>query len=103
MSSQGINTSSNAGYVSATLALGPIPLRDASDLTRRIREQNVYRENNANSTVQQGNPEDPWLKFANGYRLSYLNGKIKCGSCVGKAFNSNGAYRVSLNGAFGGS
>jgi hypothetical protein len=108
MSSQSANTSTvdtvaTDGYVSSNKALGPIPLRDSADYTRQIREQIIYNENKANSTVQPGNSENPFHDYANGYRLSYLYGKLKCGSCSGGAFNGNGAYQTNPTNAYGGS
>jgi hypothetical protein len=104
MSSQAVNTTTNAGYVSGSAKLGPIPLRDSSDATRQIREQILYREKKVSSPVQPGNSEQIWLTYGNQLRLSYLYGKLKCGSCTGNAFNGNGAYVAAPNGAtFGGS
>jgi hypothetical protein len=104
MSSQSLNTTTNAGYVSGSATLGPVPLRDSSDLTRQIREQAIYRENKASSALQPGNSEYKWLTFGNQFRLSYLHGKVKCGSCSGGAFNQNGAYAtIPIGATFGGS
>ena len=111
MSSQSVNTTGYSGYttassgnVTANRKLGQIPLRDSSDATRQIREQILYREKKVSSPVQPGNSEQIWLTYGNQLRLSYLYGKLKCGSCSGGAFNQNGAYSTVPGGAtFGGS
>jgi hypothetical protein len=120
MSSQSANSTAYSGYTTASTGgnaannntkLGQIPLRDSSDLTRQIREQTIYRENRANSVVQPGNNENPWLIYGNQIRLSYLYGKLKCpAACGGStphkggAFNGNGAYAaVPVGATFGGS
>lgn len=104
MSSQNQNSSAYSGYVSNSTALGPIPLRDASDLTRRIREQIIYRENKTGSTIQPGDSEHKWVMFGNQFRLSYLYGKLNCAACSGGAFNQNGAYNTTTNSTiYGGS
>ena len=101
MSSQSQNTSSYSGYVatSATNAgnssrLGVVPTRDASDLTRQIREQLMYNENKANSAIQPGDTEHKWQMFGNQFRLSYLYGKMKCSPTV-----SSGTFSISAFGA----
>lgn len=104
MSSQSLNTTTNAGYVSGSTKLGPVPLRDSSDLTRQIREKIIYRENKASSVVQPGHSEHKWLTYGNQFRLSYLYGKLKCGDCSGGAFNKNGAYKaIPIGAVYGGS
>jgi hypothetical protein len=104
MSSQSLNTATYAGYVSGSTNLGPIPLRDSSDLTRRIRESIIYRENKSGSVIQPGSSEHKWLMFGNQFRLSYLHGKLKCGDCSGGAFNQNGAYAtIPIGATYGGS
>jgi hypothetical protein len=104
MSSQSLNTTTYAGYVSGSTKLGPIPLRDSSDLTRQIREQAIYRENKSGSVIQPGSSEHKWLMFGNQFRLSYLHGKVKCGDSSGCAFNKNGAYAtIPIGATYGGS
>jgi hypothetical protein len=119
MSSQSVNSTAYSGYTTAStggnaannnVVLGQIPLRDASDLTRRIREQIIYNENKVGSAIQPGVPEgSPWIIFGNKYRLSYLFGKLKCPTaCSGSAetanaFNANGAFSTVPGGTFGGS
>ena len=71
-------------------------LRDASDITRMIKERTIYNEKRVGSpiaapgTIGNGNGEMLWIPQGNQYRLSYLFGKLKCGACVGGAFNLNG-------------
>jgi hypothetical protein len=104
MSSQDPNSSAYSGYVSGSTALGPVPLRDASDLTRQIREQIIYRENRPSGPIQPGDSEHKWIMFGNQFRLSYLYGKLKCGNCTGGVFNQNGAYNTVTNSTtYGGS
>lgn len=104
MSSQNQNSAAYSGYVSGNTRLGPIPLRDASDLTLRIRQRLIHIENRTGSLIQPGNSERKWLLFGNQFRLSYLYGKLQCGSCSGGAFNQNGAYNTVTNSTtFGGS
>ena len=87
MSSQGANASALSGY-----AFDTDSLRDASDWTRMKKEQLSYKR--YNSTYAASNnvaTEDPWLKYGNGFRLTYLFGKYKCGSCDGDAFGGSNA------------
>jgi hypothetical protein len=82
-SSQGANTTSiTPGYAYDTDVV-----RDASDWTRQLKEQRAYRSYSTNNTGNK-NTSDPWLKYGNGFRITYLYGKFKCGSCNGAAFNS---------------
>ena len=120
MSSQSVNSTAYSGYTTSNSGSGvnsnvtlvgmQIPLRDSSDLTRQIREQIIYRENKASSPIQPGDSEYKWLMYGNGFRLSYLYGKLKCStSCsggpeTGNAFNGNGAYAaVPVGATYGGS
>lgn len=105
MSSQDPNSAAYSGYVTTgSNPLGPVPLRDASDLTRQIREQLIFRENRVGSSIQPGDSEHKWIMFGNQFRLSYLYGKLKCGNCTGGAFNQNGAYNTVTNSTtYGGS
>ncbi len=82
MSSQGDNSRSGYSYVASK------EVRDASDYTKQLKEQRAYKSYNSSYT---GNAEtsNPWLKYGNGFRLSYLFGKLKCGSCTGNAFEGN--------------
>lgn len=106
MSSQSQNTSSYSGYVttSGTNAgnssrLGVVPLRDASDLTRQIREQIIYNQNKANSVIQPGDSEHKWMMYSNEFRLSYLYGKMKCSPTVSSTTLSISAFGASIGGA----
>lgn len=62
-------------------------LRDASDITRMIKERAFYNERRTESPV---NMRNAYRNQDNQYRLSYLFGKLKCGACLGGAFNLNG-------------
>lgn len=111
MSSQSYNATTYSGYVSTTL--DPFPVRDASDRTSMIRQRIMYNEKKQNSPVftgkrslivggrpqvnpagvnhlPAGNAELLWQPQGNQFRLSYLMGKVQCGGCNGRAFNSNG-------------
>jgi hypothetical protein len=105
MSSQSQNTSSYSGYVttSATNAgnssrLGVVPTRDASDLTRQIREQIMYNQNKANSVIQPGDSEHKWMMYNNEFRLSYLFGKMKCSPTVSSTTVSISTFGASVAG-----
>jgi hypothetical protein len=88
MSSQSVNTTSYSGY-QASATLNYIPTRDSSDYTRMIRERVTYNEFKTGTTITPGNTEDPWLRYANGFRISYLFGRLKCETCTGNAFSGN--------------
>ena len=88
MSSQSVNTTSYSGY-QGSAALNYIPTRDSSDYTRMIRERATYNEFKSGNPITPGNTEDPWLRYANGFRISYLFGRLKCGACSGNAFSGN--------------
>lgn len=80
MSSQGANgTTIAAGY-----AFDVDTTRDASDWIARKKQSIVY---NAPKLVQ---TTDPWIPYANGFRLTYLSGRFKCATCNGGAYNGNG-------------
>lgn len=81
-SSQGANsTTITPGY-----SYDADVLRDASDWTRQLKERRSYYSYSTNNTGNK-NTADPWLKYGNQFRISYLYGKFKCGSCTGNAFN----------------
>lgn len=88
MSSQSLNATTYSGY-QASAALNYVPTRDSSDYTRMIREQATYNEFKSGTTISPGNTEDPWLRYANGFRISYLFGRLKCTACSGNAFSGN--------------
>jgi len=119
MSAQALNGSSYKGYIGAT-SVGPIPTRDASDITRQLKERLIYAGFNKDSLIKPGganlvfqrptlnpaganhlpgNSEWSWLPYGNQFRLSYFYGKILCGgtgvgaACTGSngaAFDGNG-------------
>lgn len=97
MSSQSQNTTTYSGY-QASAALNYIPTRDSSDVTRMIRERIIYNESKTGSVVRPGNAEHLWLTYGNGFRLTYLTGKLKCDSCSGNAFYGNGPYVNNVGG-----
>ena len=94
--------------------------RDASDITRNIKERIIYNEKKASSPINAGkggslvpgrpgvnpgaknnipagNAEMLWIPQGNQYRLSYLFGKLKCGgtNTIAGAFNLNGPIQQS--------
>jgi hypothetical protein len=116
MSAQALNASSYSGYrgtVGATNPTGAVPSRDASDITRQIKERLLYLNSKDNTTIIKnkrslvvggrpqinpagvnhlpGNSEWSWLPYSNQYRLSYFYGKMKdCTTCNGGLFDGNG-------------
>ena len=98
MSSQSVNATTYSGY-EASATLNYFPPRDSSDVTRMIRERIIYNESKSGSSIPPGNTENPWIKNGNGFRLSYLFGKVKCGDCNvgsgGNAFAGNGPLTSS--------
>ena len=126
MSAQGLNASSS-NYRGYSLTAdnnnpsGAAPTRDASDITRQIKERLLYlnskdattiNTNKSNLVLQRpqvnpagvnhipGNSEWSWVPYGNQYRLSYFFGKMKgCASsaCGGALFNGNGPVLPGSN------
>jgi len=100
MSSQSYNATDYSGYVDSG-NVEPIPSRDASDVTRSLKERIMYNEKKAGSPINAnkagyiGNAQLLWQLQGNQFRMSYLFGKVKCGACVGGAFNLNGPLQAS--------
>lgn len=117
MSAQGLNASTYSGYRGTTTAsgyTGAVPTRDASDITRQIKERLLYLNSKDTTTIIKnksslavggrpqlnpgaenqipGNSEWSWLPYSNQYRLSYFFGKMKCdaSNCNGGLFDGNG-------------
>lgn len=63
-------------------------LRDASDWTRQLKEKRAYYSYSTNNTGNKNTGSEPWIKYGTQFRLTYLFGKFKCGSCDGAAFAS---------------
>jgi len=117
MSAQALNGNSYSGYVGSA-AVGSVPTRDASDITRQLKERLIYNGFSSGSTIKPGganlmfqrptvnpaganhipgNSEWSWLPYGNQFRLSYFFGKLNCptGGCTtsnkyGGVFNGNG-------------
>ena len=93
-------------------------MRDASDITRALKERIIYNEKRTGSPINSGkggsrvfgwpgvspgaknhipagNAEMLWIPQGNQYRLSYLFGKLKCGDGSAGAFNLNGPLSSS--------
>lgn len=68
-------------------------MRDASDITRRIKERIIHVESQRSSPIN--SYKYPEIIQSNQYRLSYIYGKLKCGACISGAFNLNGAVQGS--------
>jgi hypothetical protein len=118
MSAQALNGTSYSGYTASTTASNPsgaVPTRDASDITRQIKERMLYLNSKDTTTIPKnkrslpvggrpqlnpagvnevpGNSEWSWLPYSNQYRLSYFFGKMKgctTQACGGGLFNGNG-------------
>jgi hypothetical protein len=129
-------TASSSGVLSGTTITGTSPaatgstavsleynaanfiMRDASDITRALKERIIYNEKRVGSPINSGkggslvfgrpgvnpgsensipagNAEMLWIPQGNQYRLSYLFGKLKCGAGSGGAFNLNGPIQRS--------
>ncbi len=93
-SSQGANT--GATGVAAGYAYDTDSLRDASDWTRQLKERQAYRMYKSTYTGNKDTGSEPWIKYGNQFRYTYLFGKFKCGSCSGSPFNGG------VNGVVGG-
>lgn len=66
-----------------------VNVRDASDWTRRLKEQNQYKLYRSGYT---GNKDTgpTWIKYGNQFRYTYLFGKLKCNTpevCSGSLFD----------------
>jgi hypothetical protein len=125
MSAQGLNASSS-NYRGYSLTAdnnnpsGAVPTRDASDITRQIKERLIYAgfkngsaitPGTANQNFQRpqvnpagvnhipGNSEWSWLPYGNQFRLSYYYGKMKsgCATCNGGLFDGNGPVLFNGN------
>lgn len=129
-------TASSSGVLSGTNIAGTAPsgtaninvsleynaanyiMRDASDITRALKERIIYNEKRTGSPINSGkggslvpgrpgvnpgaknnipagNAEVLWIPQGNQYRLSYLFGKLKCGAGSAGAFNLNGPLSSS--------
>lgn len=85
-----------AGTGAITVSYGNIRnkmMRDASDITTRIKERIIQLESQANSPIN--SYVYPEIIQSNQYRLSYIYGKIKCGACSSGAFNLSGPIQRS--------
>lgn len=97
MSSQSVNATTYSGY-QGSAALNYIPTRDSSDYTRMIRERGDYNAYKSGTTIRPGTSEHVWITYGNGFRLSYLQGKLKCASCTANAIYGNGPYVNNVGG-----
>jgi hypothetical protein len=109
-----------AGSVTISLeySVANFIMRDASDITRALKERIIYNEKRTGSPINSGkggslvpgrpgvnpgaknnipagNAEVLWIPQGNQYRLSYLFGKLKCGAGSAGAFNLNGPLSSS--------
>ena len=80
-------------------------VRDASEMTTRTKERIAYTEYRTGTTIagsskatrlggtklnDAGGANQLELRQSNGFRLSYLKGRLNCGACIGGTFNANG-------------
>ena len=85
-SSQGATT--GASGIATGYAYDSDVLRDASDWTRQLKEKRAHRSYSTLNTGNKNTGADPWFKYGNQFRYTYLFGKFKCDSCPAGAFNS---------------
>jgi len=124
MSAQALNGSSYTGYNGGTSASNPsgaVPTRDASDITRQLKERLIYNGFNGVGGITPGSPnklssvpilnpagvnhvpgnsEWSWLPYGNQFRLSYLFGKMKNSTlqCTITSFSTPGVlFTVTSN------
>jgi hypothetical protein len=113
-----ITATNTAGVLSSPSITGTIPgvagsrtvnleystqyiMRDASDITRALKERIMYNEKRAGSPITAGkqtcagNAQVLWQPQGNQFRMSYLMGKLKCGGGSAGAFNLNGPLQAS--------
>lgn len=95
-SSQGgrvqIGAETTSGVITRGYAYDTDVVRDASDWTRQLKEQTLFRRYNSNNVVKDMEPV--YMKFGNDIRLTYLNGKFKSITCQGGAFIEAGIPTV---------
>lgn len=85
-SSQVGNAGSGVGSIALSYSYDADSIRDASDWTRQIKEARAHRSYSTLNTGNKNTGGDPWFKYGNQFRYTYLFGKFKCGSCL--AINS---------------
>lgn len=102
MSSQSVTSGSAIEY--------DVTPRDASDVTRILKERLIYNEKRAGTNIVpntpglgRGNAETLWQIQGNQFRTSYLFGKMHCTNCSGGVFNTNGPNSFSSPGVQSGS
>lgn len=123
MSAQALNGSSYIGYIGTagpSNPTGAIPTRDASDITRQIKERLLYLNSKDNTTIVKnkssvavggrpqvnpagvnevpGNSEWSWLPYSNQYRLSYFYGKLQLGGAAACNNGCSGTRGAVFNG-----
>jgi photosystem II stability/assembly factor-like uncharacterized protein len=84
-SSEGANT----GTITPGYAYDADSNRDASDWTKQLKEKRIYYSYTDNN-FDNKKTTDPWFKYGNEFRLSYLAGRFKCDTCTGNAFGGGG-------------
>lgn len=99
-SSQSANTNTINPSGTTPYQFSNAVLRDPSDYTRMVRERLEYASYKSGSTIAPGLSEHLWPVFGNNFRLSYLQGKLKCPNttCTGNAFYGNGPYVNNVGG-----
>ena len=126
----GLPNAVNSLAVSGTSLTGLVPqsvtleypnnktARDSSDITRMLKERLAYNEyrngtNIADSVKSDrrggvifnnaGAANQRELLQSNGFRMSYLKGRMNCGACAGGYFNANGPLSFNSSGTRTGS
>jgi hypothetical protein len=81
--------SANSATITNRYRQTNVNLRDASDWTRQLKEQNQYNLYRSGYTGNKDTGPE-WIKHGNQFRYTYLFGKLKCATpetCSGAAFS----------------
>lgn len=81
----------NSGTVTPGYTYDADSISDASEWTKQLKEKRYYSAYKS-STTDNKNTEDPWLKYSNQSRYTFVLGRYKCGSCNGPLFAQNEYY-----------
>lgn len=87
-SSQG----ANVGTIPRGYTFTQAVLRDGSDWTTLLKQKTVF--GGFKSTLGVRDTASVYDKFGNDFRLTFLNGRFKCTTCYGNAFQENGVRLV---------
>ena len=121
-----VNSLAMSGTVLTGLVSQPFTLdypndktaRDSSDITRMLKERLAYNEYRSGTNIADsvksdrrggvifnnpGAANQRELLQSNGFRMSYLKGRMNCGACAGGYFNANGPLSFNSSGTRTGS